>query len=253
MQDSSDFLDDFEPSGSQPVLPYFRWLVLGAAIIVLWILASLATNVWTDVLWFQEVGYVSVFLRILTARVMLFVAASLILSSILIANVYLAFRLSPTDDDAVPLSNISVDSVAWLRYLLRWAITLFIFLCAVIFGVIAASSWEHALRFWNSLPFGVSDPLFHKDVSFYVFSLPLLDLIQTWLVASVILGALLSIGIYIANFSLSGFRFTLTSAIRGHLSGLAAILLLLISIHNIDLRTVKKCLCKNNHHKYKYI
>ena len=70
MQDSSDFLDDFEPSGSQPALPYFRWILLVVGIIVIWILASLATNIWTDVLWFQEVGYLSVFVRILTARIL---------------------------------------------------------------------------------------------------------------------------------------------------------------------------------------
>lgn len=229
MQDSSDFLDDFEPSGSQPALPYFRWILLVAGIIVIWILASLATNIWTDVLWFQEVGYLSVFVRILTARILLFIAASLIVAGVLLANAYLAYRFSPADEDAVPLPNISVDSVAWLRYLLRWSIALIIFVCAIIFGVIAANSWEHALRFWNSLPFQVTDPLFHKDVSFYVFSLPLLDYIQTWLVAAVILGALLSIGIYIANFGLSGFRFTFTPVIKGHLSGLAAILFLLSS------------------------
>ncbi|MQG21147.1 MAG: UPF0182 family protein [SAR202 cluster bacterium] len=227
MQDSSDFLDDFEPSGSQPVFPYFRWIILIAGIIVIWILASLATNVWTDVLWFQEVGYLNVFVRIFAARVLLFIFAALIICSILVANIYFAYRFSPTDEDAVPLPNISVDSVAWLRYLLRWTIVLFVFLCAIIFGVIAANSWEHALRFWNSLPFQVTDPLFHKDVSFYVFSLPMLDHIQMWLVAAVILGGLLSIGIYTANFALSGFRFTLTSAIKGHLSGLAAILFLL--------------------------
>ena len=109
MQDSSDFLDDFEPSGSQPVFPYFRCILLIAGIIVIWILASLATNVWTDVLWFQEVVYLNVFVRIFAARVLLFIVAALIICSILVANIYFAYRFSPTDEDAVPLPNISVE------------------------------------------------------------------------------------------------------------------------------------------------
>ena len=47
---------------------------------------------------------------------------------------------------------------------------------SVLFGSILGGQWETVLRFLNSTPFSVQDPVFNRDVSFYVFDLPMLTL-----------------------------------------------------------------------------
>lgn len=229
MRDVDDLLDEFERPRPPERIPYLKWIVIAAALVGLWVLASVATNIYTDYLWFQEVGYVSVFLRIISARVGLFVIGALLFVGLLLANVYLARRFSPDKDDAVPLPNVPADAVVWLRHLLGLGIGAGAVILAIIFGVAAASSWEQALRFWNSLPFGVTDPLYNKDVSFYIFSLPFFRFTQGWLLAGVIVSAVASLAIYSINFALGGFRFDLTPAIRAHLSGLGAAFFLLLA------------------------
>lgn len=224
-----DFLDQFERVGPPAGAPMARWIVLGGVILGLWVLTAVATNVYTDLLWFQEVGYVSVFLEILSTKVLLFIAGAILFAVILLVNVFLARRFSPQGEDVIPPPSIPMEAVVWLRQLLGLGILAGTALLAIVFGLAAANIWEQALRFWYSVPFGLQDPLYQQDVSFYVFSLPFYRFVQGWLLGAVIVSVLVSLGIYAVNFALGGFRFQFTPAIRGHLSGLTAIFFLLLA------------------------
>ena len=62
---------------------------------------------------------------------------------------------------------ISLDS----RILKKLALTLSI-LIGILFGLIASANWQDILKLISSTPFGITDPIFSKDISFYIFSVP---------------------------------------------------------------------------------
>ena len=66
-------------------------------------------------------------------------------------------------------------------------------------GLPAATQWDTWLQFRNSQSFGVADPLFGKDVSFYVFQLPFAGFVINWLFGAVLLTLLVSVGVHYLN------------------------------------------------------
>jgi uncharacterized membrane protein (UPF0182 family) len=104
-----------------------------------------------------------------------------------------------------------------------------VFLLGLLFGRIAASQWQTILTFFNQKPFNVQDPIWHRDVSFYVFTLPFYRLLWGWLLGVVILMILMVAGIYASR---SSFQTLLLPprAVR-HLSVLAAAFAALWAVH----------------------
>jgi uncharacterized membrane protein (UPF0182 family) len=90
-------------------------------------------------------------------------------------------------------------------------------LLAVILGLYAAGRWEDWLTWRIGVPFGVADPILNRDVGFYVYSLPFLQLVRGMGQAFVVLAALASGALYLVIGSLSsGFpgRMSMTPAQR---------------------------------------
>ncbi len=52
---------------------------------------------------------------------------------------------------------------------------------SILFGLAAKSWWLNVFMYKNQVPYGVSDPLFNNDMSFYLFSLPFFENIHGWL------------------------------------------------------------------------
>jgi len=160
--------------------------LVGPAIIVLVVLAVLgpAVPLYTDYLWFQEVKLTSVFTTILWTRAALALVAGLIFAAFVYVNLLLAARSTSGDvlvelDDPFGLPSRLIIEPLFKRFLLPGALLL---------GFLAASSasgqWEVLLRYLNAQPFNVQDPLFGRDISFYVFRLPVLTTIYGWLMVA---------------------------------------------------------------------
>jgi hypothetical protein len=92
----------------------------------------------------------------------------------------------------------------------------------------AAGEWESYLRFANTLPFGVQDPIFQKDVGFYVFRLPFLSFLYNWLMASLGLTFLLTTLTYLLyrGIQITARGPSIARLARTHLLVLGALLLL---------------------------
>ncbi|MSQ12185.1 MAG: UPF0182 family protein [Dehalococcoidia bacterium] len=188
--------------------------VVLAAIIVLIMLFAWLRQVWTDLLWFDSLGYQKVFRTILLTKIWLFFVSAGSFALLATANVLLVYRYSRGPQlEAVPPGTLR---------LLRWAVlggVVFIILIAsLMFGVATASRWEIVLSFANSTSFGAVDPQFGKDASFYVFHLPLFHFLNGWVVGALIVLMLLSGGLYAALTSLRGAAITLANPLRIHLS-----------------------------------
>ena len=202
-----------------------KWGLVIIGLIFLFVLISFARGIYTDWLWFDHLGFKSVFVTILTTKIWLFFAGALVSALLLSANLVIAHRFSQ-GPGTIPLPPESIDL---LRRLTIWGIVLAIVLISIIFGSVTSGRWESLLRFMNSVPFGQIDPVFDKDISFYVFTLPVLHLIQGWLLGIVIVSLLASAAVYFVNLSLRGVSFSLIPAMRVHASILGAALLFVIA------------------------
>ncbi|MCW2801328.1 MAG: hypothetical protein JWQ70_2800 [Aeromicrobium sp.] len=198
---------------------------------VLLFLGSIFTSIWTDRLWFHSVGYGNVFRSVLLARVLLFIILGLIFGLFVVGNLYLAYRTRP---DSVPIRR---DDPAY-RYRLALTPILRPVLIAVgviltaFAGSIAASHWDTYKMWRHSTPFGIKDPQFHKDVSFYVFQYPWFRFLTSFSFALIVITVL---SVIFVNYVYGGIRIAgrgpkLTRAAQVHLSVLVGLGVLLRAV-----------------------
>ncbi len=181
-----------------------RWGIAAAAILILFIIASIAKDIYAAWLWFDSVGYRPVYrLRIVT-RIWLFLAGAGVFIGFFGANVLAALRLAGRGltTESFSFGDAQPAAVRRIALVIGVAVVLFV---SVIFGTQAASQWNDILLLMNSKPFGVDDPLFGQDIGFYVFQLPTLNFIAGWLLGLVILSLLSVGGIYVARTIIGGF------------------------------------------------
>ena len=95
-----------------------------------------------------------------------------------------------------------------------WGAVVVVVVLSIIFGSIFAARWELFLRFSNAVPFGTTDPLFGRDVSFYVFTLPIYSFVQGWLLGATVMVMLGTAALYLVNFNLRGTGFQITDRSR---------------------------------------
>jgi uncharacterized membrane protein (UPF0182 family) len=186
-------------------------------------------QVWTDVLWYGQLGFVKVYRTELLTRVGLFVAGGLVMAGGVLASLVFGYRsrpvYAPVSPEQASLDRYR-DSIEPLRRLVVFALPIGLGLFA---GSAASEQWKTFLLWVNRVPFGVKDPQFHHDVSFFVFTLPWLNFLTGFLTAVVVLSGLAAL---VTHYLYGGLRLQgggprMTSAARIHLGSLAAAFLIL--------------------------
>ena len=196
-------------------------LVIAAAALALLIVLSVLKGFYAEWLWFDSLGYGSVYATILKTRVLVFLSAASVFCILFAGNLVLATRLAPKSEAYFwPWAIIrQLQRVSKLSIILGTA------LLSIIFGLIAQDNWQVILRFFNGQPFGVPDPVFYKDIGFYVFSLPFLHLLRGWLLGLLIVTALGSAGVYFVSYMVQRRRFDFARPVLAHIGGLVAAIL----------------------------
>lgn len=216
-----------EDKDKKPVPPAWHgWTTakvfsLLAGVLALFILVSILKGLYTEWLWFNSLGYSSIYATILKTRVLAFFSAAIIFCILFLGNLVLATRLTPKAEARFWPWAI----VRQIQPLLRLNVILGTALLSLIFGLVAQSNWEVILRFFNGQPFGINDPVFHKEIGFYVFSLPFLHLLRGWLLGALIITLLGSTGVYLLSYGVQRLKFDLARRVLAHISGLAIIIL----------------------------
>src|SRR6266480_4744502 len=163
-------------------------------------LLRLATDFLVDWLWFSSIGYLPVFLTSIGAKAMVFFAVLTATAVILWLNGLLAVRFArrqPTQAIAASAWNPTStapppDLLALVRDRLPWprVIAGGAGLLALLVAAAEVGNWGAILQFFYQVPYGADDPLFNKDISFYLFVLPAYILIKNWMLLTLVLGAL---------------------------------------------------------------
>ncbi len=152
--------------------------------------------------WFSEVGYTEVFITSLVAKVALGLAFSIFATLFLLVNLFAATSSKISWFLVVPENLfgrlITIDG----RIVRKLGIVVSLVI-AILLGFAASSEWHNVLKFLHSTPFGITDPVFGKDIAFYIFSLPVL-LFGLGLLKAIVLFSLILCGaIYVLRGSLN--------------------------------------------------
>jgi len=211
--------------------PRRRWPLVAVVLLALAFLTlSLLSVFYIDLLWFQELGFTSVFWTTLWARLLLGSILGLLFFVLLYVNLLIVRRLAPKYRVLTPQQEIVERYRRAFEPYLKWLIPLGCVLIALMVGIGASRNWSMFLAWRNSsgVTFGVTDPLFHLDPAFYVFKLPFLDFLQGWLFS-----ALLGITVIVAaaHYLFGGIRpqspvEKVTPQVKAHLSVLLGLLVL---------------------------
>jgi uncharacterized membrane protein (UPF0182 family) len=145
------------------------------------------------------VGRTDVFWGVLFTRLGLATAFTLIFAVVLAVNMWIADRLRP---DVVPTTPQERALAGYRQLTARRAWTLRVIvalLLGFLIGSPAAVQWQDWTLFRNAASFGVSDPLFNQDVSFYVMRLPFIEFVVDWSFAALIMVTLVTAGVHALN------------------------------------------------------
>ncbi len=187
---------------------------------------------YTDWLWFKEVGFTQVFTTRLALNGWLFVGLGGAVFIFLFANLSLAARTAPPDVYWELEDQLGLPGRAILEPLVRRLLLPVVAVIAFFSGGRATAAWDTVLEYLNATRFGRVDPLFGRDLAFYVFELPLWRLLHGWATALVAGTLVLTAAVYVLQRSLvltaRGPR--LAGAARLHLLGLGALVLVLRAV-----------------------
>ncbi|MCL6423807.1 UPF0182 family protein [Brachybacterium sp. JHP9] len=223
----------------RPISPLSITVGALGALIALLIAAS---EVWTRYLWFDQVGYSDVLLTRWGTQVVLFVLGFLAFAIPLFLILRLTHARRPVyppvtrEQEALEQFRAAVDP---LRQGITWAAPLVI---GAFGGLAASRAWQEVQLFLHPQDFGQADAIFGKDAGFYVFTLPLVDMVIAFAQFAVLVCA---VGAVAGHFVYGGLSWgqerglEITKAARRHLAILAMLYVLLLGashwFHRYDL------------------
>ena len=175
-------------------------------LLVLFVLGAILVSIssfYADLLWFNSVGYTSVWKTTLFTKTMLFIVVGLLTALIVSANVVIAYKRRPI---YAPMA-VEADNLERYRSQIEPKKKLFLAgIFAVIFYMAGSSAtpfWSQWLQFKNATSFGTKDPQFGLDISFFAFKLPVYQSIIGWATTTLIIALL---GAVVTHYLYSGLR-----------------------------------------------
>jgi len=179
--------------------------IVAVAIGIFLSLLGLASDLLVDWLWFFSIGYLQIFLTSIGAKAIVFFAVLAATAVLLWLNGWLAVRFARRQSTQVAsaaawkaagtpppgLLAVMRDRLPWSRVIAGSGGLLALFVAATTVG-----NWSLFLQFLYQVPFGADDPLYNKDIGFYLFSLPVYILVKNWMLLTLVLGALIAGAVY---------------------------------------------------------
>lgn len=157
-----------------------KGLVIFAVIIVL--VAAFFKNIsayWIDYQWFSELGYEEVFFKKLFTQAKFFIPSLVLLFSM--------FYIYLRSINAHSLKNSSVIPSNAEKKIKNKVFMLAAFILSLLFSILFVGDiWYDFLIFINKTAFGIGDPIFGKDIGYYVFMLPFLNKLYHFLILLVV-------------------------------------------------------------------
>ena len=206
--------------------------ITAGILVALGALFTYISGYYVDWLWFKSVDFTSVWSTVLTTKLELFLLVGIVTSLVISLNIYIAYKRRPL---YVPTS-IEMSGLERLRGQIepirRWVFLGVVAVLAYFAGTSGVVFWREWLLFKNATDFGIKDPQFGLDISFFAFRLPMWQAIIGWGISTLILATLASAFIH---YMYGGIRTTVqtdrtTVAARVQISILLGLIVLLKAV-----------------------
>ncbi len=172
------------PSGRGGRRRFSLGYVLVGALVALGLFALFA-GYYVDWLWFGEVNLRVVFWRSLSTKLAIGLSFGAIFFAAAYGNISIALRSAPRFHTLESLGLV-VPSRDRVRTLVRRVGLGISSIGAVVVALATAEGWLTFLRARYAVPFNVTDPVFHRDIGFYVFTLPAWQYVHSFFYATLI-------------------------------------------------------------------
>ncbi len=206
-------------------------LTVVAILLVLVLLLPAIVDRLVDWLWFRSLGYGNVFLTKLDTRFLLGLFTAIVSAGFLLLNLRWALRQPPPDSTPVRAPRAFPSLPGGPGQLSRWAARGVLLLAAFI-GLVVSTQWLAVQEFLNRTPFGVTDPVFGRDIGYYVFTLPILSLgsgLLFFLTMLSLLGIVLPISMMRGTVVLAPRSVSIKPVAGAHLASLVALLFVVLA------------------------
>ncbi|MEJ2167889.1 MAG: UPF0182 family protein, partial [Desulfobacterales bacterium] len=212
-------------------------IILGILAILVFIVVGIVISIYPDWLWFGNLNFAPVFWTMALGKYGVAAVIWLLMLIGLSLNLYAAQRIRSA-------SEPRITEIAGLPVSARSLTTLILAAILIVSFIIASKGseqWNMVLSYFNQQPFGTTDPIFGKDIGFYVFSLPFYLYVREQLLIILLFAAMVTAIWYfkdggiqiIGEFLLTEDRATsipkvkVADKVRRHLLVLAAVFVLL--------------------------
>jgi len=199
-------------------------------------------------LWFENLGYLSILLKIWKTSGLFFLISGTTFFIFTYINILIAQKLSPpselrylfeyinknvwdiSDENLWEIPNVNLFSKGINKIIFYSILVLSFFV-----GIASIKNWQTFLLYFYSTPFNIKDSVFNKDIGFYIFNLPFLQYIYAWCLGLLTFTFIVSLTIYLLygkiRVNISGQRnfFFIDNAPKIHLLILLSLVLFVFS------------------------
>lgn len=195
-------------------------LIIFVALFLTFSLSSSFFHLYIDWLFFEEMGFLPVFKTMLSSRI----AAGLLFSAIFLvfylANIFAANRINfPArnlhifGNTIYPTKTFSFERPVKLLSVLGGIGVAFLT------GLFGASQWQDVLLFMQRIDVGMSEPLFSRDLGFYLFALPVVETLKNFCTFTIVFTAVVSMTGYLlrGGIAVSEKNISLDPRVRRHI------------------------------------
>lgn len=167
------------------------WIFLGVFSLILFSTQDLM-DLETDYLWYRSVHHPDLFWLYLFPKIILAVLSAGIFFLVSLSGL---FSVPPQPDMILFGQGGNIRAIPFQT--VRKVVAIFLFIISIFIGDHYASpGWNYRLlAALRPVPSGVTDPIFHHDITFYLFRLPLLEDLFSLLIPSLIFAAILSVAL----------------------------------------------------------
>ena len=193
----------------------------------------LLAQFWTEVMWFDQLGFATVLWTEWGTRAVLFAIGFVVMAAAVFASLAIAYRTRPVyapsnrEQASLDAYREAIDPLRKVVVIVAPAVV------GLFAGVAVSQQWTTVQLWLNSTPVGTKDPQFNIDLGFYLFQLPGIRFVVSFVMAVVVLAGIAAL---VTHYLYGGLRIgpsngtqRMTKAARVQLSITAAILMLVIA------------------------
>lgn len=167
-----------------------RFFIIGIGIVLFIIFSSFGSIIkfFTDYMWFNEVGYTGTFLTKITSQLYISLPIFVVLTILLYIYINKLKKRYYKESEIIDTQHDKKSSF--------WIKIVSVFISLIVTINIASTLWFEILQFINAESFNKIDPAFGHDISFYIFKLPLINTVVSFVINILFLLILVTVLFY---------------------------------------------------------